>query len=299
MEAESKNEKNQLVSVLLIILAGILWGSMGIFVRRLNAWGISSMEIVLLRSVVTCLCMLLIILVTDSGKLKIRLKDGWVFLGTGFFSIIMFNYCYFSAIVLTSLSVAAVLLYTAPVIVMLLSVLIFKEKISKRKLLALALTIAGCVCVTGVLSGGGGEVTPKGIVMGLGAGFGYALYSIFSRLALEKGYNSQTITFYTFLVASVFSIFLADKGKVIAVVGMGPFQLIFSIVFGIVVTVIPYLAYTKGLEGVEASRASITASVEPVAATIFGILIFGEGLSLMNLIGVLLVLSGVIICGGD
>ena len=110
-----------------ILAAGILWGSMGLFVRRLNSMGLASMDIVALRAAVTLVVLLLYMVLFRRKLLKIRLRDLWCFLGTGICSIVFFNLCYFKAITLTSLSVAAVLLYTAPVIVMVLSYFLFRE----------------------------------------------------------------------------------------------------------------------------------------------------------------------------
>lgn len=280
---------------ILILVAGILWGSMGLFVRTLNAQGLASMDIVGLRAVVTAVSMLLFLLIFDRKLFVIRLKDLWCFLGTGICSIVFFNCCYFKAITMTSLSVAAILLYTAPAIVMVLSYFLFKEKLTKRKLLALAMTFAGCVLVTGILTEKG-SVSFGGILVGLGAGLGYALYSIFSRYALEKGYSSLTITFYTFLIAAVASCFLTDMGNVIRVAADGTGNLLFCLAFGVLCTVAPYLAYTLGLQYVENGKASIIASIEPVTATLLGAVLFHEKLTVSGVCGVVLVLAALALC---
>lgn len=253
---------------LCILLAGVLWGSMGIFVRVLNGEGLFSMEIVVLRAIVTALSLLMFLLVFHRELLKIKWKDLWVFVGSGLGSILFFNLCYFRAITLTSLSVAALLLYTAPAIVMVLSFFLFKERFTRRKAAALIMTFLGCTLVTGVFCERT-AVTGEGILAGLGAGLGYALYSVFSRYAIEKGYHSLTITFYTFLTAAIGSLFC---------------------------TVIPYLLYTSGLKYVENSKASIIASVEPVAATLIGIIMFREKISPMGTAGIVLVLGAVVLC---
>lgn len=285
------------IAPLFIFLAGVLWGSMGIFVRVLNGKGLFSMEIVGLRTIVTALAMVLFLLGFRRKLLKIKWKDIWVFLGSGIGSILFFNYCYFRAITLTSLSVAAILLYTAPAIVMVLSFFLFKERFTGRKVIALLLTFAGCVLVTGVLNEKA-AVTGKGVLAGLGAGFGYALYSIFSRYAIDKGYHSLTITCYTFVIAAIGSLFLSDRGQVLQVVLSSPAMLLFSIVFGLLCTVVPYLLYTVGLNYVENSRASIIASVEPVAATLIGFFRFQEEISPMGIIGIILVLFAMLLCEG-
>ena len=105
----------------MVILAGIFWGSMGIFVRKFEECGLGSLDIVAIRAITTMCILFLFLLFYNRSLLRIKLRDLWCFLGTGLLSIVFFNYCYFRAITMTSLSVAAVLLYTAPAFVMVLS----------------------------------------------------------------------------------------------------------------------------------------------------------------------------------
>ena len=179
---------------------------MGLLVRPLNEIGLVTMDICFLRGFVTFVVMLAGLLLFDRDSLKIRLRDIWCFIGTGTLSVTFFNFCYFRTITLTSLSVAAVLLYTAPAFVMVMSFFLFKESMTKKKVIALIVAFIGCILVSGVITGGG-DLNARGILVGLGAGFGYALYSIFGRYALQRGYNSLTITFYTFLFATFCTVF--------------------------------------------------------------------------------------------
>lgn len=135
--------------------------------------------------------------------------------------------------------------------------------------------------------------------MGLGAGLGYALYSIFSRYALEKGYHTFTITFYTFLIASIGSFFLADMGKVVQTAAKDAGTMLLCLGLGIVCTVIPYLTYTLGLKYVENGKASILASVEPVTATILGGIVFREKLLPESVAGVILVLAALYVASAE
>lgn len=278
-----------------ILLAGVLWGSMGIFVRKYNAHDMSSMEIVALRAVVTVVMMFVFLMIYDRKLLKIRIKDIWCFIGTGLLSIIFFNFCYFKAITMTSLSVAAVLLYTAPAIVMILSAILFKEKLTGIKVLSLIATFVGCIFVTGVI-GSGESLSIPGILTGLGAGFGYALYSIFSRYALERGYHSFTISFYTFLIATVGVLPFTDCVKLCEVCCTSVGMFAFTILFGLISTILPYIFYNFGLVHIENGKASIIASVEPVVATLFGVVLFNEELTFNTVIGVILVLGAIIVC---
>lgn len=279
----------------LVLSAGALWGLMGLFVRTFQEKGLHTMEIVSIRSIVTCLVLFIFLVIARRDLLKIRLKDLWCFIGTGLFSIVFFNYCYFKAITMTSLSVAAVLLYTAPVMVMILSYFLFHEKFTGRKIAAVVLTFSGCVLATGIV-GSAAVLSLEGILAGLGAGFGYALYSIFGKFAIERGYHSLTISFYTFLMAAIGSLPLAD-GKLIGLCMEQERSLIgFVVVFGLVSTVIPYLTYTIGLQYMENSKASILASVEPVVATLLGVVCFRETMTWSGVLGVVLVLAAICIC---
>ena len=290
------HENRDRLAPVLILTAGTLWGSMGLFVRRLGSEGagLSSVEIVQMRCIVAAVLLFFYMLARDRDALRIRLCDLWCFLGTGLCSIIFFNLCYFRTIQMTSLSIAAVLLYTAPAFVIALSAPLFGERITGPKVMALLLTIIGCVCVSGLLRGSGALTLP-GFMIGLGAGLGYALYSIFSRFALERGYSSMTISFYTFLIAALGTVPFVSAANLGRAVAGSPSTVGFIVLFGLVTTVIPYLTYTRGLQGVENGQASILASVEPVVATLLGILVFHEVLHADEAAGMALILGAILI----
>ncbi|MBQ0041746.1 MAG: EamA family transporter [Lachnospiraceae bacterium] len=283
------------VAPFFILLAGMLWGSMGVFVRTLNGAGLATMDIVTIRNIGTTILLGIFLLCYNRRLFRIKIKDIWCFLGTGLCSIVFFNYCYFKTITFTSLSVAAVLLYTAPAFVMVMSFFLFKEKLSKVKVAALIFTLVGCAMVTGIMSGEH-SITALGILTGIGAGFGYALYSIFSRFALEKGYHIFTILFYTFGLAMFGSIPMSNVGGIVSYVTGSWFDAGFTLIFVLASTVIPYFLYTSGLRYVENGPASIIASVEPVVATLIGVVFMHETMSVFNIIGVVLVLGSIVMC---
>lgn len=286
------------MALFLVILAGICWGIIGIFSRGLSAAGFSAVQITTIRCVITAVSMLIFLLWKDPDKLKIQGKDIWMFLGTGICSIVFFNICYFKTVQMITLSIAAILLYTAPCFVMLMSAFIFHEKISLQKLLALVLAFTGCVFTTGLLGGGQIQITRQGIEYGLGAGFGYALYSIFGRIALKK-YHPFTVTAYTFLVASIslipFSHIIQSIRNLQEQSISIPAVTMHALLLGLISTLIPFLSYTKGLEYMEAGKASVMAFVEPMVATLVGIMFFREVITLWNLFGISLIFCSVIL----
>ena len=290
-----QNRKYKL-GIVSILMAGTLWGSMGIFVRKLAGNGLGSLEIVALRSLGALFMTGAILLIYNRKLFRIKMKDIWCFIGTGILSLTFFNYCYFQTIITTSLATAAIMLYTAPVFVVLMSFFLFKEKLTGRKCAAMMTAFLGCGLVTGAISLGGMSVSAKGMMFGLGSGIGYALYSIFSRYALEKGYSSFTISFYTFLFSTVGTFFLVDlqtmTGKLLADSLMEDLIYIFGI--ALIATVLPYLFYTYGLKSVENGRASIIASIEPVVATLVGIILFHETLTISGVLGIFCVLTAIV-----
>jgi len=185
-----------------IMLAAALWGIMGLFVRKLTSLNISRMQIGLFRVSVAYMAMMVVLLRKDKRLFRVRLRDIWCFVGTGVVSLTFMNLCYFTSMQYVPLSVASVLVYAAPAIVMLLSAVLFDEKITVGRLRALALVFGGCIIVTGLLGRDIVEFSLPGVLYGLGAGLSYAMYSIFGRFALKRGYHTFTITFYTFLLVA-------------------------------------------------------------------------------------------------
>lgn len=277
---------------LLIIITGICWGSIGLFVRPMSAAGLSSMQISELRCIFAAIAYVLVTLMTDRDALRIRPRHIWCFVGTGILSIFFFNVCYYTTISMTSLSVAAVLLYTAPAFVLVMSWILFKEPITRMKGLAVVLTFAGCFFVSGVLSSAP-SITALGVLIGIGSGFGYALYSIFSRFALERGCKPLTITTWTFIVAAIGGAFVGDVPGSAAVFAASPSLALPLVGLVIVSTVVPYILYTIALTYVENGRAAVIVSIEPVVATIMGIFAFGEALTWDNAVGIALVLAAI------
>lgn len=276
------------ISYVCVIVAALLWGCMGILVRTMNEGGLTSAEVVTFRCVVTAVIMLLGMFLFKREELKIKWKDIWCFLGTGVLSVVFFNICYFTCMNYCSLSTAAILLYTAPAFVMVMSYFLFKEAVTRRKVAALVLAFAGCVLVSGGFGEGG--IGAIGVLTGLGAGFGYALYTIFGRYALERGYSSFTITTYTFLLASMGCLMITDVPCMINCLWRNPGLMAHGILWTILTTVAAYLLYTKGLSNMESGQASILATIEPVMATLVGAVVFKEELTAVAVLGVLCVL---------
>nr|MBQ4320209.1 EamA family transporter [Clostridia bacterium] len=280
------------LGALLIIAAGIMWGTMGLFVRFFNGIGLTSLDIVAVRIIFTTLILIPCVAIFKPSALKIKLRDIWCFIGTGLFSIVFFNLCYFSTISTASLGTAAVLLYTAPIFVMLMSAFLFKEKLTVKKIIACIAAFVGCMFVSGIITGGL-TLTPSALLTGLGSGIGYALYSIFGRYALDRGYSSLTITVYTFVFALIGMLPIMDYGTIFTAVTSSYMPCIVGVLMGIVVSILPYLLYTAGLSVTEGGKASVMASVEPVTAALVGLVCFHEVPGVFELCGIVIILGSI------
>ena len=280
------------LSYFYILLAGTLWGVIGLFNRSLTSGGFSSISIVLVRNFGSLIALGLIFLIFDRSIFQIKLKHLPYFFGTGIISILLFTLCYFTCQQQCSLATAAILLYTAPTFVVILSAILWKDKVTKRKVAALVITFLGCTFVTGVWSGNF-TVTLVGLLLGIGSGFFYALYSIFARYALEH-YKPLTVTFYTFVFAGIGSLALI-RPEELSVAFVQPKLLGVIAALIVVSTVLPYILYTRGLSKIDSGKASILASIEPIVASIVGILAFGEPMTVSVVLGLLCILVSVYI----
>ena len=278
------------IFTLCTIFAGVLWGTISVFLKNLSSSGLSLIQITACRAVFSSFFLFVYFLVKDKNLLKIKLKDIWMFVGTGVVSLTFFSLCYFSTILESGASIAVILLYTSPIFILLLSAILFKEKITKIKLFALILTFVGCIFVTGI--GGENHLSAKGLFIGLCAGFGYALYSIFSRFALEK-YKPLTVTFYTFVFSSISLLPFCNVVEICS--SFSEKSLLFLIGIALVCTVLPYIFYTFGLSGLETGKAAILVTVEPLVGSLIGIFVWKENLDMLKLIGIIMIFIAVIL----
>ncbi|MCD7740593.1 MAG: DMT family transporter [Ruminococcus sp.] len=277
--------------MILILIAAVLWGFVGVATRPLYDMGLTVIELTLVRSVASFLGALLMILFTNTKDLKIQLRDIPLFICAGAFSIDLFNICYFLTQQIFTLALSSVFLYTAPCFVMILSAIIFHDRLTAQKLIALAAALCGCFLASGAWLTSS-EITAFGVMIGLLSGFGYALYSIFGSLAAKR-YSGLTFMLYTFFFAALTLLPFCNTNKIAICASNG--GMIWLVAFTLLFTVIPYMLYSLGLERIEASRASILAFAEPFVSALAGLLFFDESLSLELTIGMLLMLLGIII----
>lgn len=274
-----------------VITAGAMWGTISIFVRHLDSMGLSAMQICFVRTLVALVVLFLALALFRKELLCISITDCPIFICTGIISYALFGTSYFLSVSTGEVAVAAVLLYTSPIFVMIFSILLFHESLTKWKIGALFSTCTGCVLVSGVLSGS--LTLPLfAIATGLAAGFFYSTYSIFSHYALQK-HHPITITFYTFVFAVLFLAPFSHPAALVNTFSASPQGLWYVLGIALICTVFPYGLYTVGLNHMEMSKAAILATVEPLVGAFIGVLVFGEILTPAKFVGMVLIVSSI------
>lgn len=288
-------ERSESYAPWLIVGAGILWGAMGIFVRHLQTLGLTALQISAVRLTVAAIVFLGALFFSGKEKRRIEAKDlGWFAL-TGVISVFLMSVFYFSAISLSSMAVAAILLYTAPFFVLLVSVICFGEPMTVSKAVALAAAFVGCVLVTGT-----GKASFWGIIVGILSAVSYASYSIFGTVLLKK-YTPLTVTAYSFLFAAAGALVVCNLPEVIVkltAAGKGGSTAVWCFGIGIVTAAAPFSLYTAGLRRTPAGKAAILAFVEPMVAAVLGAAVFHEALGIGGILGIVLIIGAVCILNG-
>lgn len=274
-----------------IILAGLLWGTSGIFVHYLAPFGFSSLHMAFFRTSVSTVVMFVYILARDKNLFKVSIREFLLFAISG---ICLFGTgsCYFISMQATSVSTAVVLMYTAPVIVMIYSVMFLGEKLTILKGVSVLCMLAGCCLVSGII--GGFKVDVFGIAMGLLSGICYSAYNIFTKIQMRRGSNPLSATFYCFLCAALVAFVTCSPQSIPACVAKCPsvtLPLIISIAFA--TCVMPYFLYTLSLRALPVGTAAALGIVEPMAATVYSVVLFNEHLSIYSVCGIVLILGAV------
>ena len=279
--------------LILPVIAGCLWGATGIFVRTLIAYGMDTATMVFVRMAMSTVILGVGLFIVDKNLLKVKLKDLGLMAGCGITGMLGLNLCYLKAIEDLSLSLAAVLLSMAPIVVIFLAAIFFKEKITKRKLFCTAMALAGCLMVSGMLEEGGLQWTWLGVFLGLGSAVFYGMYSIVSKMTMDRGYNVFTIIFYSVVLSAIALIPMADWEMTQQyLTDNALWHIIFLMIYSACTSILPYVLYTIALKHAEAGKVTLLASGgEPTAAAVFGLLLFGEVPSVVSWIGLVVTIA--------
>lgn len=159
-------------------------------------------------------------------------------------------------------------------------------------LISMLLVLCGCALVSGIVGSDVG-ISLEGLLMGLASELCYGGYTIFTHYGMRYC-DSFTMAYWTFLIAGIASLFLADGPALLSALAE-PRTGLAALGLMVMGTALPFTLYTKGLETVESGKAAIIANIEPVMSAVIGVTVFQETLGLWTLVGIVLVLSGVVV----
>ncbi len=284
----------KILPIISIILAGVSWGCLSLFLRPLSNYGLDGMQIAFIKILYAAIIFSIFVLIVNPKLFKFRLKDIWIFLCLGIICLSLFSFLYFQTLIHSEVSVAVVLLYTSPIFVLICSAIIFKEKITFKKIMAIIFTLFGCIFVSGLINGVA-IISPMVFLTGLLSGLTFGLQSIFQKLAIEKNYNTITINLWAFIIGSIFILPFARVKDTISIIRTNPKILLIGLGLALVNAVIPYLLFTWGLKTVEPSKASILVATEPMIASIIGMCIFKESHDIFKILGVVFIIIAIIL----
>ena len=280
-------------AALIVALSAASFGFLGVPVRFLHENGFAPLDITAVRLFVTTIALVLIALVVDRDLFKVRKKDLLFFILFGFFKL-MSDVTLFRAQVTIDLSLSTLLQMTAPYYVLVISLFLFKERITLMKILAMLVAFIGCIFVTGVVTGGMHSLDFVGVASALISGLFFGLYTIGCKLSSDKGYKPVTTMMYMFLFASLMTIPFANDVKVVE--SFVDVHLILGVLsLGVLMTLIPFFVSTWGVQKLEASKVSLISVMEVITACIVGYFLFDEEMTVLNIIGMSLVVASIVI----
>ncbi len=276
-----------------ILAAATIWGSIGVAGRIAFSAGVAPLEVAFFRAALAFLTVTAAVTIADRSLLRVRRHDLGLFAAFGVVSIAAFFFVYLYAISRTSVATAAILLYTAPIWVIALSALFFGEPFTRGKVLAVFVAFAGCVLVVRGYDPRALRLNLAGVLAGLASGFTYAMYSIFGKTTLRRYQPLTTLVYALGIGAVVLGVAAAGAGVISFSHSTGTWAAI--VYLSLVTTLLAQWLYLSGLRMVEAGRASLVATFEPVVAAFLGYVALRETLEVWQVIGGGLVLSAVLL----
>ncbi len=281
--------------LLLIILAGVMWGTSCVFVNIFEPYSFGSVKITAFRLAFAFLGMLIYCLIFKRHSFKVNPRELLYFFicGAMMFATAAF---YYESMRLTSASTSVVLMYISPVPIMLLSVLTLGEKFNARKGVAVGLMLIGCALVAGII--GDFKPNPLGIAMGLLSAASYTVYNLFNKIAARKSADPFSASLYTYLFAALFALLLSKPWEIPALLGQNPgFLIPMFMLHSLVTCLFPYLLYTISLKYISVGVASALSIIEPMTGALLGFIVYGDKVTAPTVLGIIAVVTSVFLLG--
>ena len=276
-----------------VILATLCWSTAGLFITLIvRGSGISALGLAFWRVLTTSACLFVAILFVRPGLLRVKLRDLPWLAGMGALAVGVFQVLWILSVLNVGMSVATVIQCNAPIIVTIMARIVWREPLTWRKWTAIGLACLGTFLIARPTGAGNIRITPLGLLFPLGAALAYSGITLFTK-KLTRDYNAWTILVYAFGFAAL-ALLPFQIGRPMPVQISGPAWAAFA---GLVLltTIGGYTSYALGLRRLQASVASIAATIEVAFAAFICYVFLGERLDGGQIVGALVVVSGVIL----
>ncbi|MBP1357578.1 MAG: EamA family transporter [Sulfolobus sp.] len=261
-----------------LIIASFFWGTIGIDVEYFSRFGANSFQVVFVRGLIAGLLGLL----TSRSVRNNLLKKDLILMGV--LTITSFYEVYIFTIGVIGADLAAVLLYTAPIWVLIFGYFLNMESISVKKSLAILLTFIGVYLISDTPT-----FTLFSLGLGLASGLLYALTIIHSKYLQNKGYDNVSIVSVTTLWSTPLTLIIA----LIIDIKFTIYSVESGVYLGIVASFLAYIFFYRGLKYVEPSIATVASALEPVFTIILAYPILHEFMTEKELIGSILIIISI------
>ncbi|WP_349410087.1 DMT family transporter [Pseudalkalibacillus sp. SCS-8] len=282
-----KTNKSFYYGLAFVMFASFLWGVTGGLSGFLLDRGWNPLVIATFRGLVGLLFTLIWLVSRKKVNITInrRLILWSMFAGVGIAGNYVF---YYLSIAETSVAIAATLMYTAPIFVFIISAMFNLERVTTFKLVSIVIVIIGIVLLTGSYKKDLADLNLFGILAGLLSGLSYAMFIFGLKNSSENG-DQIIVLALAFLVQFLLVFTYADKQQIVQVVVEFK-DIWWFILTGIAGAGLSFFFYVNGLKKINPGIASIVAMIEPVTASLFGVLVLGQFLSPVQLVGMAMIL---------
>lgn len=287
-------EKSTAKGYLFIAMAAVLFGFQGVLSRYVLNYNISAMTLAFLKTSFGAVILLALMLIFKVRKFRIESSDIIAFLFYGVLGVGLFSYFFFVAIEHTNVMTAVTLMYTSGAFTILLAALFLKEKITRNKIISVAVTFIGTLMVVVGYNLDQLVFDPLGLLAGIAVGATYGFYNVNSKKFVKK-YNTWIANFYSVAIAAVFLSFFVNPIEVFSggIIPAPAWKFIFMLSF--LTYGVAYTLFIQGLKTVEAGRGGIVANIEPVVSMVLARIFFQEGMGILQAIGFILIFLAIFI----
>ena len=286
---------NKKRAVILLLIAGLLWGTSGIFVHYLAPLGFSSIQMTAVRATVSSVFIIAFMLIKDRRSFLVKPSELWIFLSL---AVTLFFACflYYTSMVRTSVCTAVILLNMFPIYVTVFSAVFYGEKMTALKVSSIVAMVVGCSFISGIV--GGLELDTVGVVLGILSGVSYAAYVLLVKYYNRRGISSSSANLYSFLFMAIIALSVCEPVSLVTLAADNPWPALPLLVgLGVCTFVIPFVLNAKALRELPAGTASALCVMEPFSATMYSVLFFDEQLDIGKIVGVVLILGAVVFLG--